>query len=402
MFLWHSGLRTHLSRGRCPGPRPAPSAAASAAAAAGAAGAFGVGGGGGGGPGAGPYAAPPGGPSPLGAAAPAGGHAAALGGPPPPAALQSGPPAAWGGPPSLAAPASSLQFLPLSGPLAGGGGGGGGGGGDGNNNNAGDNNNPGDEDGGDNPDDDPDDPDDPDYADEDDDSSDGGAGVSYAPSYQNPFTPAAARRARFTRPAIHGFLLPPRVSGPRLLPAPFDVVGDTQYERLAGRVHGKASAELEFTYNVCAWLQALQNRALVAELEAEADDLPVSRFDVDIRVALHQLFVLTSARYKVLDLAVTDATQSATLHALVTRHNRPDQYCPAFDFLATAQDEQLVRAAARQHGRRAAAEIRGAGGGGGRAGGEGGGGGGGGGNGGGGGGGPRKDKTKKQRPGRRA
>lgn len=106
-------------------------------------------------------------------------------------------------------------------------------------------------------------------------------------------------------------------------------------------------------------------------------------------------------------LAITDSTQSATLHALVTRHNRPDQHCPALDFLATAQDEQLVRAAARQHGRRAAAAIHdrggGAGGVGGGAGGVGGGGGGGGGDGwggggGGDGGGGRKRKKKKPRP----
>lgn len=116
---------------------------------------------------------------------------------------------------------------------------------------------------------------------------------------------------------------------------------------MAVRVHRKESAELEFTYNVCARVQALHNRALAAELQAETDDLPVSRFDVGTRVALHQFFVLTSARYKVLDLAVTDVTQAATLHALVNRHNRQHQYCPAFDFVATAQDEQLVRAAAR-------------------------------------------------------
>ena len=150
---------------------------------------------------------------------------------------------------------------------------------------------------------------------------------------------------------------------------------------MAARDHGKSSSELEFTYNICAWVQALHNRALGAELQAKVDDNLVSRFDVDTRVALHQLFVLTSARYKVLDLAVTDSTQSATLHALINRHNLPDLYCPAYDFLETAQDEQLVRAAAHEHERRAAGTIRGNGGGGAAA---GSGGGGGSGNGGGG------------------
>jgi len=112
-------------------------------------------------------------------------------------------------------------------------------------------------------------------------------------------------------------------------------------------------------YSICTWVQALHNQALGAELQAEVDDTPVSLFDVDTQVALRQLFVLTSTRYKVLDLALIESTQSATLHALIKRHNRPDQHCPGYDFLATAQDTQLVLAAARKHGRRAAAAVRG-------------------------------------------
>jgi len=154
--------------------------------------------------------------------------------------------------------------------------------------------------------DDPDDPDDPDhkYTNGDGDSDDDAPGGGYT-GYESPFTPAAARGVRFSRPAIHDFLLQPVLGGPRLLPAPFAVVGDMQCERLAARDHGKSLSEPEFTYNICAWVQALHNRALGADLQAKVDDTLVSRFDVDTRVALHQLFVLTSVRYKVLDLAVT-------------------------------------------------------------------------------------------------
>jgi len=153
-------------------------------------------------------------------------------------------------------------------------------------------------------------------------------------------------------------------------------VGDTQLERLSGRVQGKAAADLDFTYDICAWLQALHDRALTAALQAEVDDTPVPRLHWNTRVALHQLFMLTSARYKLIDLAVKDATRAATLHALVSRHTRPEQCCPESVFLANPEHEQLVRAAARERGRQAVAAIRGHGGGGGGGGGGGRGGGG--------------------------
>lgn len=116
--------------------------------------------------------------------------------------------------------------------------------------------------------------------------------------------------------------------------APFDVFGGTQYERLVRRVHGKAAVELEFTYNVCALLQAVHNRVLGAGLQVESNDTPDCLFDLINRVAPHKLFVLTSAGYKLLDLSITDSTQSATLHAVVNRHNHRDQNRPAYDFLA--------------------------------------------------------------------
>ena len=86
--------------------------------------------------------------------------------------------------------------------------------------------------------------DDPDYTvDDDDDLEAGGAGN--CTRYESPFTPAAARRVRYELPAFRGFFLQPFVAGgSHLLPGPFDVVGDTQFERLAGRVHGEAAPVL--------------------------------------------------------------------------------------------------------------------------------------------------------------
>lgn len=193
-----------------------------------------------------------------------------------------------------------------------------------------------------------------------DDSDDDSTAVT---SYRCPFTASAVRRFCLNRPVIHGLLLPPLLSGTQLRPASNILTGGTHYVSLAGRLHDKAAAELDFTYNISVWLQALHNRALGAEWHAEDHGATSFGFDVDTRVYLHQLFVLKCACNKVLENAVTDATQKATLHALVTRHNRPDLCCPALEFLATAQDECLVHEAARQHGRLAASEIRGEGGG---------------------------------------
>lgn len=133
---------------------------------------------------------------------------------------------------------------------------------------------------------------DDDYSEDDTDDDDGGK----THGYRSPFHPREVARVQSARPVIRGFYLPP-VGSPLLRrPAPFDVVGDTRYARVQTKVHGKAAHELEFVYNVCAWVQALHNRVLAKELEREEADKRVSSFDRETRLWLHQLFSLTSAR----------------------------------------------------------------------------------------------------------
>jgi len=84
-----------------------------------------------------------------------------------------------------------------------------------------------------------------------------------------------------------------------------------------------------------------------------------SSFVRDTRVAPHQLFVLASARYKVLDLATTDGAAAETLRTIVFQDTHAAVYCPAFEFLQTAQTESFVKLAARRHGERQASGIRG-------------------------------------------
>ena len=76
-------------------------------------------------------------------------------------------------------------------------------------------------------------------------------------------------------------------------------------------------------------------------------------------MAPHQLFVLASARYKVLDLATTDGAAAETLRTIVFQDTHAAVYCPAFEFLQTAQTESFVKLAARRHGERQASGIRG-------------------------------------------
>jgi len=76
-------------------------------------------------------------------------------------------------------------------------------------------------------------------------------------------------------------------------------------------------------------------------------------------VALHQLFALVSARYKVITLATHDQAASKTLRVLVFGHGDQDVYFPSHDYLATAQNASLVHAAARAHGKRYSDGIRG-------------------------------------------
>lgn len=195
---------------------------------------------------------------------------------------------------------------------------------------------------------------DDDYSDDDeDDEYDGKANV-----YRSPFHPREVSRVQAARPVIRGFYVPPGGSPLLRRPAPFDVVGDTRYARVQAKVHGKAAHELEFVYNVCAWVQALHNRILSKELEREEAGKKISSFDRETRLWLHQLFSLTSARYKVISLATHDGPASETLRALVFDNADDGVYCPAWDFLQNAQTESFVKQAARRHGTRHAAGIR--------------------------------------------
>ena len=195
---------------------------------------------------------------------------------------------------------------------------------------------------------------DDDYSDdEDEDDDDGKAHV-----YCSPFHPMEVARVQAARPVIRGFYVPPGGSPLLRRPAPFDVVRDTRYARVQTKVHGEAAHELEFVYSVCAWVQALHNRILAKELEREEADKKVTRFDQKTRMWLHQLFSLTSARYKIIPLATHDGPASDTLRALVFDNADDGVYCPAWDFLQIAQTESFVKHAARRHGARRAAGIR--------------------------------------------
>jgi len=204
-------------------------------------------------------------------------------------------------------------------------------------------------------------PDDADEYEEDDgdDDDDDWVASPARPAYRSPFEPSSVSQIRYNPIVIRGHYLPPEGSARLSHPSPFTVVGDTRYERTRNKVSGKAAHELEFVYNVCAWVQHLHNRHLTRELDRSDQGRPVSVFDRESRVALHQLFVLTSARYKVLDLATHDGAASETLRALVFDNADDGAYCPAFDFLRAAQDEQIVKISARRHGERYASGIRG-------------------------------------------
>ena len=140
---------------------------------------------------------------------------------------------------------------------------------------------------------------------------------------------------RFRPVLIRGHYLPPDGSERLAHPAPFTVFCDTRYERTLSKVHGKAAHEFESVYNVCAWIQHLQNRVLKRELDRSEKGRPVSVFDRESRVGLHQLFVSTNARCKALELATTDGPASETLRAQVC-HEDDGAYCPAYDACAAA------------------------------------------------------------------
>ena len=59
-----------------------------------------------------------------------------------------------------------------------------------------------------------------------------------------------------------------------------------------------------------------------------------------------------------LTLATHDTATSETMRTLVFGQNEHDVYCPAWDYLHTAQNASLVRAAAKRHGDRYADTIR--------------------------------------------
>lgn len=170
------------------------------------------------------------------------------------------------------------------------------------------------------------------------------------PPYRSAFAPAEVRRIKIARRVIRGFLLPPPGDPWTRRPCPFDVVGDTRYAKPQSKVSGKAAHELEQQYNVAAWLQQLYNRHLAHEEVGEWEGRVPSKFDVQTRVDLHQLFVLVSARYKVLSLPMHDTASSETMRTSVFGHIEHDVYCPSFDFLSTAQQASLVRMAAKRHG----------------------------------------------------
>jgi len=175
----------------------------------------------------------------------------------------------------------------------------------------------------------------------------------------SPFDPKQVANVRAAPPVIQGYILPADGSPRMAFPAPFDVTGDTRYARTQARVGGKAAHDLEFVYNICAWLQFLYNRQLTHEQATSARGRKTSSLDKDTRVALHQLFLLASARYKVLDLATTDGAAAETLRTIVFQDTDAAVYCPAFEFLQTAQTESFVKLAARRHGGRQASGIRG-------------------------------------------
>jgi len=177
--------------------------------------------------------------------------------------------------------------------------------------------------------------------------------------YRSAFAYTEIRRVRNVRPVIRGFYLPPEGEAHTKYPHPFDVVGDTRYIKVQAKLSGKPAHELEFVYNVAAWLQLLHNRVLSREEEVEDAGGAPSAFDVNTRVGLHQLYTLVSARYKVITPATHDSPASETLRTLVFGHGDQDAYCPTWDYLATAQNSSLVKSAARAHGRSYADGIRG-------------------------------------------
>jgi len=197
-----------------------------------------------------------------------------------------------------------------------------------------------------------------DLADEEDEDDDYYPDGRRSSPHKSAFDVSEVRRVRLSRPVIRGFYLPPVGEARSRNSAPFDVVGDTRYAKVQAKVSGKAAHELEFVYNVAAWVQQLHNRQLEHEEAAVRAGRTQSAFDVNSRVALHQLFTLVSARYKVLTLATHDTAASETLRTLVFGHNEQDVYCPAYDYLATAQNASLVRVAAKRHGDRYAAGVR--------------------------------------------
>lgn len=131
-----------------------------------------------------------------------------------------------------------------------------------------------------------------------------------------------------------------------------------RYELLIGKLQGKAADELSFLYNTCAWLQSMHNTLLDAEQTAERAGEVVSPFDKDSRLSLRQLFVVTSARYHIIALGVSDASASATLREVVLGITATkDIYCPALDLFAAAEQAAFVRQAGRRHGERRADNI---------------------------------------------
>jgi len=127
------------------------------------------------------------------------------------------------------------------------------------------------------------------------------------------------RRVRNVRHVIRGFFLPSGGDVQSHYPHPFDVVGATRYLKVQSNLSGKPAQELEFVYNVASWVKHLHNRVLSREEATEKNGSTPSAFDVNTRVALHKLFALVSARYKVVTLATHDTAASETLCTLVFR-----------------------------------------------------------------------------------
>ncbi|OSX73573.1 hypothetical protein BU14_0337s0008 [Porphyra umbilicalis] len=168
-------------------------------------------------------------------------------------------------------------------------------------------------------------------------------------SKQSAFDVSEVRRVHRGRLVIRRLYHPPVGDARSRNAAPFDVVGDTRYAKVQAKVSGKAAHQLELVYNVVAWIQRLHNRQLEHKEAAVRAGSAQSAFDVNSCVVLHQLFTLVSARYKVLTLATYDTAASETLRTLVFGHNEQEVYCPAYNFLATAQKASLVRVAAQRH-----------------------------------------------------